>query len=457
MKFNKLLIAVLPLLLSGCSQAEESKQYPAINDQQTIMKEYYRQHTSNQSYLNYYELKDVLYYDPTYDVFGTLAPVLSSADDPVNKFLDLEATVGSAKNLYCERTFTNIVGVYSGYFTSNNKLNIYLGNKNNVGSFYENEKNKSFWFRPFDEGHEGKVELIRREESKDNDLDLFVTDYHTEDEVDTDNVSHYFSNNINTEYSKYFFHPLQQPIPSTNRQVSAYLKAEDEIVETYKEVTEFGTIDNPIHPSEEYELTVVKQIVGKTTFKRIEGIGWVGTYFEEKTSYSLISDYELKLLEEPRVIISDEMTINFTYAATMQPYPGEAYTFQEEDPKIKQYRPSVFLFDGESYHDLNASCHDVSREYKKVHPEFSGYAYSFSSIYLEEGALYCFACKEDIEAGQYETIGYAQLTSRAGGTIVSGGLADHNFIKTITTTEAYEFVVLVSTTGIKSLVAQLHA
>lgn len=439
MKFNKLLIVILPLLLGSCSQGEQSEQYPAINDQQTIMKEYYRQHTSNQSYLNLYELKKTINYDPTYDVFGSLAPI------------------SNAKNLYYETTFTNVVGVYSGYFTCNNKMSGYLGNKNNVGSYYESEENESFWFRPFEEGHEGEVELIHRYETKDNDLDLFVRDYHTEVGVDTDNVSHYFSNNINTDYSSYFFHPLQQPTASTDRQVSAYLKAEDEIVETYKEVVEAGTIDNPIHPSEEYELTVIKQIIGKTTFKRIEGIGWVGTYFEEKTSYSLISDYELKLLQEPRVIVSDEMTINFTYASTMQPYPGEAYVFQEEDPKIEQYRPKMFWFDGESYHDLNASCRDVSREYKKVHPEFSGYAFSFSSINLEEGGLYSFACKEDVEAGRYETIGYAQLTSKAGGTIVSGGIADHNFIKTITTTETYEFVVLISSTGIKSLVAQLHA
>lgn len=438
MKLNKVLIVVLPLLLGGCSQGVEAKQYPAINDQQTIMKEYYRQHTSNQSYLNLYELKEVMNYDPTYDVFGSLAPV------------------SSAKNLYYETTFTNIVGVYSGYFTCNNTYSGYLGNKNNMGSFYSLEENESYWFRPFDEGHEGKVELIHRYESKDNDLDILVTDYHTEVEVDSDNVSHYFSNNINTDYSSYFYHPLTQPTASTDRQVSAYLKAEDEIVETYKEVVEFGTIDNPIHPSEEYALTVIKQIVGQTTFKRIEGIGWVGAYFEEKTSYSLISDYELKLLQEPRVIISDEMTINFTYASNMQPYPGEAYVFQEEDPKIEQYRPRMFKYDGANYHDLEVSCRNVSREYKKVHPEFSGYAFSFSSVNLEEDTLYSFACKEDIDAGLFETIGYAQLISKAGGTIVSGDIVDHNFIKTITTTETYEFVVLISSTGVKSLVAQLH-
>lgn len=439
MKPNKLIIAVLPLLLAGCSNGDEGKQYPAINDQQTIMKDYYRQHTSNQSYLNLYELKTTQTYDPTYDVFGSLAPI----DTP--------------KNLYSETTFTNNVGVYSGYFTCKNKMTGYVGNKQNVGSIYEYEEDESFWFRQFDDSeHEGKLELIRRHEIKDNDLDKVTRDYHTGVEVEQDNVSHYFSNNINTDYADYFYRPLVQPTASTTKKVSAYLKAENEIVETYEETIEVEPIQNPIHPSEEYELTVMKQTTGQTNFKRIDKIGWVGTSFRETITYSLISDYELKLLSEPRLISKEETTINFTYASSMQPYTGEAYVFQQEDEKIELYRPSMFVYEDGVFVNLGIACVDVSREYKKVHQEFSGYAYSFSSVNLEQNKLYSFACHEDVANGQYETIGFSQLTSSAGGTIVSGGVEGHNLIKTITTTETYEFIVLVSSSGTKSLVAQLH-
>lgn len=448
MRKHYLFIALIPLLLTGCSNTEESKKYPAINDQQTIMKDYYRQHTSNQSYLNLYELENTLEYDPTYDVFGTLAPTYD--------VFGTLAPVGTAKNLYFEAKASNNVGVYSGYFICDNKVSKYLGNKENVGSISEFEEGESFWFRPFDSGHEGKMELIHRQEVKDNDLDKVTKDSHTEIEVEQDNISHYFSNNINTDYSSYFERPLVQPTSSTTRQVSAYLKAENEIVETYNETIEAEHIQNPIHPSDEYKLTVMKQTTGQTNFKNIEKIGWVGTSFKETTTYCLISDYELKLLDEPRLILKEETTIEFTYAATMQPYTGEAYVFQQEDEKIEQYRPSMFVYEGGSFSELSIHSIDVSKEYKKVHPEFSGYAYSFSAVNLEQNKLYSFACHEDIENGLFETIGYNQLVSKAGGTIISGGIEGHNLIKTITTTETYEFIILVSSNGTKSLIAQLH-
>lgn len=439
MKINKLMLLVLPLLMCGCSNQEESKQYPAINDQQAIMKEYYRQHTSNQSYLNKYAYKQSLSYDPTYDVFGSLAPI------------------ANAKNLYYELTMTNNVNVYSGYFICNNKLEGYIGNKQNVGSKYEHEDNESFWFRAFEEeGHDGELELIHRHETKDNDLDKHVVDYHTGVGVESDNVSHYFSNNINTDYKDYFVHPLTQPTSSTTRQVSAYLKSETEIVETYKEVVEDTPIENPIHPGEEYRLTVMKQVVGKTTFKLLDKIGWAGTDFEETTTYALVSDYELKLLEQPRILMEDAITISFTYASSMQPYSGDAYVFQEEDTKIETYRPSLFTFDGANFVDENLQGTDVSKEYKKVHPEFSGYAYSFTSVNIEQGKLYSFAKKEDIEKGIFDSIGYNELVSSAGGTIVSGGVEGRNLIKTITTNETYEFIITISSTGNVSLIAQLH-
>lgn len=438
---KKTILLLLPLLLVGCSNGEESKQYPAINDQQAIMKEYYRQHTSNQSYLSSYVYEVKASYDPTYDAFGSLAPV------------------ATANGLYYETTLKNSIGIYSGYFVCNNQMGIYAGNKKDVGSIYQIAENIAFWFRPFDEaGHDNEVELIRRFESKDNDLDTTITDTKTGVGVETSNVSHYFSNNINTDYQSYFLRPLSQPVSSTSKQVSAYSKSDTEIVETYKEDIESTPIENPIHPGDEYKMTVMKQTVGQTTFKQIDKIGWAGTELKETVTYSLVSDYELKLLEEPRIILKEETTVNFTYSSTMQPYPGEAFVYQEKDEKIELYRPSMFLFDGANYYNTGASCDDVSKEYKKLHPEFSGYAYAFSPITLDQGAVYSFACYEDIHADspRYEAIGYNELTSSAGGTIVSGGIADHNLIKTITTSETYEFIVLVSSTGKKSLIAHLY-
>ena len=142
----------------------------------------------------------------------------------------------------------------------------------------------------------------------------------------------------------------------------------------------------------------------------------------------------------------------------MQPYPGEAFVFQDRDEKIELYRPSMYLFNGVNYVNTGLTCEDVSKEYKKLHPEFSGYAYVFGPVTLNEGFVYSFACYEDShsETPKYDVIGYNELTSSAGGTIVSGGIEGHNLIKTITTTETYEFIVLVSSTGTKSLIAHLY-
>ena len=138
----------------------------------------------------------------------------------------------------------------------------------------------------------------------------------------------------------------------------------------------------------------------------------------------MVSDYELKLLSEPRIILKEETVVNFTYSSTMQPYPGEAFVFQDRDEKIELYRPSMYLFNGVNYVNTGLTCEDVSKEYKKLHPEFSGYAYVFGPVTLNEGFVYSFACYEDShsETPKYDVIGYNELTSSAGGTIVSGGI-----------------------------------
>ena len=440
MKVKYLSLLILPLLISGCSNQEESHQYQAINDQQAIMKEYYRQHTSNQSYLNLYSYSYSLNYEPTYDVFGSLA------EDP------------TAIGLYYEAKVTSDVGVYSGYFIRNNVASIYTGNKNNVGSIEQEAQLDGFWFRAFDDDeHEGQVELIHRLEKKDNDLDSDVKDIKSGTAVDVDDVSNYFSNKVNTDYTDYFIKSLEQPTSSTTRQVSAYKKADDEIIETYKESTDLTPIENPIHPGEEHRLAVIKQTVGKTTFKYLDKIGWAGTEFEESVTYSLVTDYELNLLQEPRNIKVEQTRVTFTYASSMQPYSGEAFVYQSEDEKIAQYQPNMYTYNDGVFSQLDVSSKNVSVEYKKLHPEFSGYAYRFDNIVIEEGKLYSFASHQDAtaESPSYETIGYNQLSVDAGGMIVSGGVEGHNLIKALHGSTTCEFIILFSATGTTSLIAHL--
>lgn len=440
MKINKLIILIAPLILTGCSQGEEAKQYQSINDQQTIMKEYYRQHTSNQSYLSTYSYKHTLEYDPTYDVFGELAPVPTS------------------RGQYFEATISNEVGVYSGYLVVNDVESIYLGNKANVGSIDKDEKQYAFYFRNFDEeGHDGELELISRTVTIDNDLDPVVIDEKSGTAVESDNVSHYFSNNINTDYKNYFKQPLEQPTASTEKQVSAYSVSSTEIIETYKESISLDPIENPIHPGEEHKMTVMKQTVGKTTFKLLDKIGWAGTEFTETITYSLISDYELKLLDTPRTIKKEEKTVSFNYSVSLQPYTGEPFIYQEKDEKLEKYKPNLFYFNGSDYIPLNPEIEEVSSKYKKLHPEFSGYVYHIGEAEIEEGKSYSIASNEDIsgETPNYETIGYNQLSDNALGTIVSSGIEGHNLFRTLTETLKYEFIVLYSATGSISLIAHL--
>ena len=276
MKKSKFTLFLLPLLLSSCSCSgnNEYHQYQAINDQQSIMKEYYSQHRSNQSYLSKYTYSASLTYDPTYDAFGELAPI--------------DQTIG----LFYEYNQKSEINVYSGYFIRKDQEKTYIGNKNNAGSIETREKGKSYWFRKFDEeGHDNEMQLIERTEVKNNDLSNKITDVKTPIAVETSNISNYFANNINTEYEDEFVYPLSQPIASNDIQVSAYKKSESEIVEVYSVTLELPPINNPLQPGEEHKLTVMAMITGETTFKLIDNIGWAATNFEEIATTSLVTDY----------------------------------------------------------------------------------------------------------------------------------------------------------------------
>lgn len=441
MKKISLLFLVAPILLSGCSCSNnnESHRYQAINDQQSIMKEYYSQHKSNQSSLAKYTFTVSSSYDPTYDLFNELAPV------------------GHTLGLFYELNYESNISIYSGYFIKKNVERLYVGNKENVGSIDTIQNGNSYWFRKFDEeGHDNKMQLIHRTEKKENDLANVVIDQKTDVEVDTANISNYFANNINTEFETEFEYQLHQPISTSTRQVSAYSKSDNEVVEVYSEVTNLTPINNPLKPGDEYKLAVVQKTEGETTFKKLESIGWVATSFKETITTSLVTDYELKLLESPHVIKKDETTVTFSYSTTPVPYSDETFIYHSDDTNPDKLKPLLFRYENEAHYPTEYEPKDVTKEYKILHPEFSGYAFQFDNVKLFTTGLYSFATKEDYDKGIYETIGYKELSKNAGGTLISAGVSDHNLFTTLTDSQAYEFLILFSSTGTKTLIAHFH-
>lgn len=446
MKLNKLLILVLPFMLAGCSQNESYQQYEAINDQQTIMRDYYRRHLSCQSNLVRYTYNKTTNYNPTYDIFGELAPQTN------------------VKSQYFDQVASSEINVYSGYFISKSSISTYIGNKENVGSSNTKTSKIAFWFDDFEdeESSDGQKELIQRIENTDNDITPFIEDTRTGVAVDEANTSHYFSNNLLIDFKDFFEHHLVQPIATTTRKVDAYRKSEAEIIETANEVIEYGTISNPIHFGEEYKITVYRQITSETTFKYIDRVGWAGTSYKETTSYSLVSDYELQLLSQPRIIMQVSKSVNFVYSPNPQTYTGEALIYQESDGNIIKYWPTLYIFDGENYTiasdgEETYKCDDITFDYKRLHPSFNGYAYHFDNVLIEEDKNYSFACAMDVEAEEpnFETIGFEQITNNANGTIVSANVEGHNLFKTYSHSEEYEFIILVTPLRVKSVIAHL--
>ena len=446
MKLTKLSMLLIPLLIAGCSSQEEAKQYRAIEDSR-IMRDYYRQHTANQAYLSLYTYSSVEKYDPTYDAFGDLRPI----DEKIG--------------LYYESNLQVEIGLYSGYFIESATASVYKGNKSNIGSLDIVESKLSFWFRDYDEG-EGditKMQLIKREEVKDNDLDNVVVDTKQAIGVEKENVSGYFANNINAGYEIYFPHRLSSPADDEEdvdkKQIAAYMKTDTELVETCKTTKELAPLHNQIHPSDngKFDLTVIRETNQETTFKLIDGIGWVGTDFVKNTSYYVVTDFEQKLLEEPRVIRSVETKVSFTYSQSLQPYTGETYIYKKPNEEDEKLKPTLYEYVGDAYVVRSNNCNNVTDQYKLLHPEFSGYAYQFQEpIELDKAGLYSFACAYDVagETPNYETIGANQISGNNNQLITSVGAEGHNFFRPISNYE-FEFVVLISSTGTKSFVAHL--
>lgn len=216
------------------------------------------------------------------------------------------------------------------------------------------------------------------------------------------------------------------------------------------------TIENPVHPGVKHRLAVVEQTLTETVFKFIDKIGWVGTSYTETITKSVTTDYELKLLEEPRVIWKKETTVSFTYSESIQPYTGEAFVFQQPDEKVLELTPSMYQFIEDEHILLPYASEEVTFQYQQLHPSFSGHAFLFSSVELVEDGLYSFASKRDVEGEEpdYETIGYSQLNSNINETIVSAKIEGHNLFKTISNAK-YEFIVLISPIEVVSLIAHI--
>lgn len=448
---RKLLLLIAPLLLTGiagCSN-DDAKKYQAFSEdqQRAIMEQYYNLHKSNQSNLNLYSYKKTDNYNSTYDVFGEMTPTISNYENPTLR--------QSPTGLHFEDTLTNEVGVYSGYLVSRKNQKTYIGNKENVGSIDDKEKTTSYWFRDFDDSeHVGQKQLIKREADKDNDLDVIYEDVKQEIAVEDGNVSHYFSNTINTTYEDVFVRNLVQPVATEKMQVSAYMRSEAEIVETYKEVTQDDKIQNPKKPGLENALAVSKRTEGETIFKQIENIGWVCTEFKEKITYELPFDYELNILDDPLVIREIITEITFTYSAAVQPYTGEAYVYKEKDAVGISNTPSLYKY-GDTTAIIEGS--DISAEYRHFREDYSGYAYLVKSVQLEPGEAYSFSRRVDVkDASNYETIGFNELTRNGNDTIVSAGIEGHNLFKTTNSSDTnYEFLILVPSTGSISLIAYI--
>lgn len=448
MKFKKLSLLLIPLLLSGCNENIESEQYQAINNQQDVMKETYRLHKLNQSYLSTYSYDQSISYDSTYDIFGELV---------FGETIPLEA-----RNLYYDHNVSTKINIYSGYFISKTSENEYIGNKDDAGSKKSRQYATSLWFSDFEEPRENSKEMIIRNENSENGIAANVKDMRTGISVANNQISHYFSNNINTRFETYFPANLAQPSAEGNKQIVAYNKSSTEIVETTHVTDDSLTIQNPIHPGNEYRLTVLKTTNCTTTFKRIDRIGWVGTEHKEETIYSLMSDYELKLLSSPRVIRKETMKIAFAYSASIQPYSGESFVIQNSDPKIELYWPHLYTYDVENdlYEEVvvgDSNIKNITAEYKRLNPSFNGYAFSFESVVIEEGKHYCFATSEDIglEEPVYESIGFSNISENILGTIVSSKINEHNLFKTITDDTNYQFIVLFSQSGSRKVIVRI--
>ena len=446
MKVNKLLFLIAPLLigLTSCSKKSEDGKYQVIDDPEgKIMLEYYRQHNENQSNLIQFKYSKNISYDPTYDVFGKII------SDPPDDTLT---------GLYLENTEEIEINVYSGYLIKEKSTTTYSGNKENVGSIDKNESGESYWFRDFDDtDHNGYQELIRREKEKDNDLDEKIEDYKSGIAVETGSVANYFSNNINTEtYSALFeSHQVKPQEESDTKRLFAYLKSEAEIVEEYSETLfpEDKRIINPLKPGNENVIAVEKQTKGKTVFQNLENIGWACTEFEETISYSISSDFELNVLEEPKVILQSTTKTSFSYSQSVQPYSGDAFIYHEVDPNYVNYLPRIYEFDGVDYIETIYAPREISASYKQIHPEFAGYAYSFESVVFEKDHNYAFTCASDLP--NKEGLGYRNLTNNANGTLIPSNIGGHDLIKTIDKDAKYEFIILISSNGNRSIIGHL--
>lgn len=473
MKFKNTLLLLIPALLCGCSSGEPNEQYQAINkeNQDAIMDEIYGLHEANQRYLAAYSYQESISYDPTYDIFGNL---ISGDEYSINNSAllsyyeyieDIEKSNAASNdskqaslNSYFDYSSSIEIGVFSGYLIRKKNETTYIGNKEDAGSKQSRQETIAYWFNDFEEeGKENKKEIVRKNEVIENGISKKTKDTRQGVLVENKEIAGYFSKHIEDYYKEYTsesqtekFFPFEFGKKTSG---TAYYKSSNEIVEIINETSKPLTIQNPIHPGNEYKLTVLKQLVRQTTFKKIDKIGWVGTEYKEEVSYSLGCDYELQLLDSPHVIRKENKKVSFSYSTSSQPYSGVSYEFQDIDPKIAQYEPLLYSYDvdNQNYEKVDVVADDITAEYKRLSSGFNGYAYCFASVPIEEGKNYCFTTNEEVEESKYETIGFSNISENVLNNIVSSSIAEHDLFKTIASSETYQFIILVSQNNDKTL------
>lgn len=426
-----LILLALPLLLSGCSKNNDDadKKYPVVPAQ--MVAGLYRQHSANLSYLTEYQYTMKYDSNPQYTVLGENA------------------------SEYVEDNVSTTVSVYSGVFVASTRTSNYVGNKADAGTKTTSTSTDYYWFESFDESATNK-RLVKRTEITDKDQQKVSNDEKLNVYMDESKVPSYFSGAINeSTYIPYFTYRISPLIGSTSIQKDA----ETIISTTYSLYPNPTPIQNPDYPDDsEMSLVAFDEVKTTTIFRLISGIGWVGTNFSLNESRFVVTDNRLRLSSDRVYISSRSIDVSYTYSKSLMIYTG-VLQYKERDSKLDEYKPIMYSLgeDGSSTTPINKSFEDITTVYRALNPSYEGYAYKISDMHLTTNHKYSFATSKDNKAGQYETIGYNQLISNASGFIVSGGLAGHNSIKAIDVSYAYEFLILVDSEGVGSLIARFSS
>ena len=153
--------------------------------------------------------------------------------------------------------------------------------------------------------------------------------------------------------------------------------------------------------------------------------------------------------------MSEQKQVTFSYSTSVLPYSGDTFVYQSEDSTAQTQWPNLYNYNNGEFTPSNIEPKNVTIEYKILHPEFSGYVFQFDKVLIEKNKLYSFTTVQDKANEIYDSIGYKEFSKNAGGTLIFGGVEGKNLFTSILDNQTYEFLVLISSTGTKSLIAHL--